>query len=144
MKRRVLILCTHNSSRSQMAEGLLRSLTGDQVDVMSAGSEPSRVNPFAIQAMALRGIDIQQQHSKSLSEFLSQPFDIIMTVCDDAAETCPFFPGKAERIHWSLPDPSAVTGTDETKLAAFIQVRDGLEARLAEWLPTLIAQSSNS
>lgn len=144
MKQRVLILCTHNSSRSQMAEGLLQYLAGDQIEVMSAGSEPSSVNTFAIQAMALRGIDIRQQRSKSLSEFLGQPFDVVMTVCDDASENCPFFPGKANRIHWSFPDPSAVIGTDEAKLAAFIQVRDGLEARLADWLPTLIGQASNS
>jgi arsenate reductase (thioredoxin) len=138
MKPRILILCTHNSSRSQMAEGLLRHLAGDAVEVMSAGSEPSRVHPLAVQAMAQRGIDISGQRSKSLNEYLGQPFDFIVTVCDDAAETCPFFAGRAERIHWSFPDPSAVTGSDEDKLATFVRVRNGLETRLSVWLSTLM------
>lgn len=144
MKLRVLILCTHNSSRSQMAEGLLRYLAGDALEVMSAGSAPSQVNRFAVQAMALRGIDIEQQYSKSLNEFLGQPFDVIITVCDDAAETCPFFPGRAERIHWSFPDPSAVTGSDIEKLDAFIGVRDGLETRLTDWLKTYRANFTHA
>lgn len=137
MKKRVLILCTHNSSRSQMAEGLLRHLAGDTMDVFSAGSQPSGVNPFAIQAMAMRGIDISQQHSKSLSVYLDQPFDYVITVCDDAAENCPFFPGKAERIHWSFPDPSQVEGDDHERLAAFINTRYGLEQQLTHWISSL-------
>jgi arsenate reductase len=136
MKKRVLVLCIHNSSRSQMAEGLLRQLAGDRFDVFSAGSEPSTVHPLAIQAMALRGIDIRQQLSKHLNEYRSQPFDYVITVCDQAAETCPIFPGKAERIHWSFADPSVVQGDDVERLAAFIGVRDALERQLVEWVAT--------
>ena len=130
----VLILCTGNSARSQMAEGLLRTLAGGRMTVFSAGSQPSVVNPFAIQAMALRGIDISGQRSKHLNEYLSQPFDYVITVCDNAAETCPVFPGKATRIHWSFPDPAAVEGDDAVKLASFVQVRDDLEKTLSGWL----------
>ena len=131
---RVLILCTHNSSRSQMAEGLLREMAGEQIEVFSAGSEPSRVNPLAIKAMEERGIDISGHRSKHLNEYLGEPFDYVITVCDDAAESCPMFPGKAERIHWSFPDPSAATGSEEQRLAVFRKVRDDIEARLQEWL----------
>jgi arsenate reductase len=131
---RVLILCTHNSSRSQMAEGLLREMAGDRVEVFSAGTEPSRVNPLAVKAMEERGIDISEHRSKHLNEYLDQPFDYVITVCDDAAESCPLFPGKAERIHWSFPDPSAATGSEEERLAVFRTVRDDIEARLSQWL----------
>ena len=131
---RVLILCTHNSSRSQMAEGLLREMAGDRMEVFSAGTEPSRVNPLAVKAMEERGINISGHRSKHLNEYLDQPFDYVITVCDDAAETCPLFPGKAERIHWSFPDPSAATGSEEERLAVFRRVRDDIEARLREWL----------
>ena len=131
---RVLILCTHNSSRSQMAEGLLREMAGEQIEVFSAGTEPSRVNPLAIKAMEELGIDISGHRSKHLNEYLDQPFDYVITVCDDAAEACPLFPGKAERIHWSFPDPSAATGSEEERLVVFRKVRDDMEARLREWL----------
>jgi arsenate reductase len=134
MKRRVLILCTGNSARSQMAEGLLRHLAGDRFEVFSAGSKPSQVNPFAIEAMRQRGIDISGQRSKHLSEYLDQPFDYVITVCDQAAETCPIFPGKAERIHWSFPDPAAVQGNEAEVLSAFERVRDDLEAKLSAWV----------
>jgi arsenate reductase len=130
---RVLILCTANSARSQMAEGLLRHLAGGTLDVYSAGARPSIVNPLAIRAMAARGLDISGHRSKSLTEFLNQPFDYVMTVCDHAAETCPVFPGKAQRLHWSFPDPAAVAGSEEEQLAAFEQVRDHLEETLREW-----------
>lgn len=133
-KQKVLFLCTGNSARSQMAEGLLRHLAGERVEVFSAGSKPSVVNPYAIRAMAQRGIDISGQHSKHLSEFLNQPFDTVITVCDQAAEACPVFPGKAARIHWSFPDPAAVQGSDAEILASFEHVRDGLEAKLATWV----------
>jgi arsenate reductase len=133
MTIRVLILCTANSARSQMAEGLLRHIAGDKVEVFSAGSMPSHVNPFAIQAMADRGIDIRSHESKSLTQFLNTEFDYVITVCDNAAETCPVFPGKAQRIHWSFPDPAAVTGKDAEILASFIHVRNGLEAKLTEF-----------
>jgi arsenate reductase len=117
-----------------MAESLLRHLAGDRFEVFSAGSKPARVNPFAIEAMRERGIDISGQRSKHLSEYLDQPFDFVITVCDQAAETCPIFPGRAKRIHWSFPDPAAVESSDAEKLAAFEQVRDDLEAKLREWL----------
>ncbi len=133
MKERVLILCTGNSARSQMAEGFLRSLAGDRYEVYSAGTKPSKVNPYAISAMSEVGIDISGHRSKHLSEFLGQPFDYVITVCDDAAEACPVFPGKANRIHWSFPDPAAVQGTDEQKRAAFRQVRDAIGKKFGEW-----------
>jgi arsenate reductase len=136
VKQRVLILCTGNSARSQMAEGLLRALADDQFDVYSAGSKPSVVNPLAIRAMAERGIDISRQRSKHLREYIEQPFDYVITVCDQAAETCPVFPGRAQRIHWSFPDPAAVEGSDEEKLASFRQVRDAIETQLKVWLLT--------
>jgi arsenate reductase (thioredoxin) len=133
MKLQVLILCTGNSARSQMAEGLLRSFAGDTVDVFSAGSKPSVVNPYAIRAMAEAGIDISEQRSKHLNEFLSHPFDYVITVCDHAAETCPIFPGKAQRIHWSFPDPAAVEGDEADKLASFRSVRDALAVQFKAW-----------
>lgn len=136
MKQRVLILCTGNSARSQMAEGLLRALAGDTFEVFSAGSKPSVVNPFAIQAMDERGIDIHGQRSKHLNEYLKEPFEYVITVCDNAAETCPFFPGKATRIHWSFPDPAAVEGDEAAKMASFRQVRDDIEKQLREWVAT--------
>jgi arsenate reductase (thioredoxin) len=139
MTARVLILCTANSARSQMAEGLLREIGGAKVEVYSAGSEPSRVNPYAIEAMAARGIDISSHRSKSLKEFITEPFDYVITVCDNAAESCPVFPGKAERIHWSFPDPAAVEGNHETILASFVRVRDGLEEKFREFVKTLQA-----
>jgi len=134
MKQRVLILCTANSARSQMAEGLLRALGADRFEVFSAGTRASSVNPFAIQAMAQRGIDISGHRSKHLEEFITQPFDYVITVCDNAAENCPVFPGPARRIHWSFPDPAAALGSDAERLATFATVRDAIEARLREWL----------
>ena len=134
MKQRILILCTGNSARSRMAEGLLRELAHDRFDVFSAGSKPSIVHPCAIQAMAERGIDIRSQRSKHLNEFLNQPFDYVITVCDDAAETCPVFPGRAQRIHWSFPGPAAVSGDETSRLQAFHQTRDALENQLRKWL----------
>jgi len=133
-KTQVLILCTANSARSQMAEGLLRELAQGRMAVYSAGTHPSKVNPYAIQAMAQRGIDITGQHSKHLEQFLDHPLDYVITVCDNAAETCPVFPGKAERIHWGFPDPAAVEGDDAAILDSFIRVRDGLEQKFRDWL----------
>ena len=134
MKQRVLILCTGNSARSQMAEGLLRELAGDRMDVWSAGSRPSTVNPLAIAAMRERGIDISSHRSKHLDQFRTQPFDTVITVCDNAAESCPVFPGPARRIHWSFPDPAAAEGGEAERLAVFREVRDAIEARLRDWL----------
>ena len=137
MNPRILILCTGNSARSQMAEGLLRELSGGKLDVYSAGSRPSTINPFAIQVMRERGIDISSQRSKHLNEYLAQPFDYVITVCDDAAETCPIFPGPARRIHWSFPDPAAISGSDDMRFAVFRETRDAIERRLKTWLAEL-------
>lgn len=134
MKRQVLILCTANSARSQMAEGLLRALAGGQLEVFSAGSRPSRVHALAIRAMDERGIDLRAHRSKSLEELLDHPFDDVITVCDHAAQHCPSFPGRARRTHWSLPDPAEVAGGEEEQLAAFRSVRDALEGHLEAWL----------
>ncbi|MBX5452016.1 MAG: arsenate reductase ArsC [Thermogemmatispora sp.] len=134
MSKRVLVLCTANSARSQMAEGLLRTLAGNQLEVASAGIAPSQVHPLARRVMAERGIDISAQRAKSVDEFRGQSFDVVITVCDQAAEQCPVFPGRAQRLHWSFPDPAAVTGSEEEQLAAFRAVRDGLEQRIREWL----------
>jgi arsenate reductase len=131
---RVLILCTGNSARSQMAEGLLRHVAKGDVEVESAGIAPSRVNPLAIEAMREIGIDISGHRSKSVEEFLRQNFDVVITVCNNARESCPVFPGTPKRIHWSFEDPAAVQGTHEEKLAAFRRVRDGLARRLQEFL----------
>ena len=136
MKRlRVLFVCTHNASRSQMAEGLLRRLGGDAFDVASAGTEPSAVHPLAVVAMAEMGIDISRQWAKSTDEFVQQRFDYVITLCDDANETCPFFPNAANRLHWSFPDPSVATGGEEERLA-FRQVRDGIRGRIQELIAT--------
>jgi arsenate reductase (thioredoxin) len=129
-KRRVLILCTGNSARSQMAEGLLRHMGGTQFEVFSAGTKPAGVNPLAIEAMREVGIDISKQRSKSVGEFAGQEFATVVTVCDNAAEECPIFPGAPQRAHWSLPDPAAVSGTREERLGAFRKVRDELERRI--------------
>jgi arsenate reductase len=136
MKQHVLILCTGNSARSQMAEGLLRALADEQFEVFSAGSKPSIVNPLAISAMDERGIDIRAQRSKHLSEYLDHPFEYVITVCDTAAETCPRFPGAAQRIHWSFPDPAATLGSSAERLESFRQVRDAIESQLRGWLAT--------
>lgn len=123
---RILFVCTHNSARSQMAEGWLRHLAGDRFEVHSAGTEATAVRPLAIRAMAEVGVDISEQWSKGLGQFLGQSFDVVVTVCDEASETCPVFPGGGRRLHWSLPDPSQVTGPDDQGLGAFREVRDRL------------------
>jgi arsenate reductase len=129
----VLFLCTGNSARSQMAEGLARALGGDGIEVWSAGIEPKGVHPLAVRAMAERGIDISGQSSKDLSAVPRDP-DVVITLCDNAADRCPAFPGSVKRMHWSLADPAAVTGTDEEKLRAFRQTRSEIESRLAALL----------
>jgi arsenate reductase (thioredoxin) len=133
-RRRVLFLCTHNSARSQMAEGLLRHLSGDRFEVMSAGTEATRVKPQAIEVMGEIGIDISSQESKTLEHYLREPFDYVVTVCDDANEACPVFPGAKSRLHWSLRDPSHATGTDEERLEAFRTVRDEIQVRIEKEL----------
>jgi arsenate reductase len=129
-KRSVLILCTGNSARSQMAEGILRHIAGEKLEVESAGVEPSSVRPEAVEAMRDLGIDISKHRSKSVNEFLDRRFDYIITVCDNAKESCPAFPGNAERIHWSFEDPAAVEGSAEERLSAFRKVRDQIWERL--------------
>lgn len=141
MKQRVLILCTANSARSQMAEGLLRHMAGEQFEVFSAGSNPGVVNPLAIAAMDELGINIRSHRSKHLNEYLQEPFDYVITVCDNAAESCPIFPGPAQRIHWSFPDPAAIQGSPGERLAAFRTVRDAIEAQLSTWSTGLKADN---
>ena len=130
MKQRVLFLCTHNSARSQMAEGLLRHLEGDRFEVFSAGTEATRVRPLAIQVMTELGIDISGQHSKTLERYLNEPFDEVITVCDTAAEVCPVFPGATHRRHWSFEDPSKATGSEAEQLAVYRRVRDEIRSRI--------------
>jgi arsenate reductase (thioredoxin) len=123
-KTKVLFLCTHNSARSQMAEGLLRHLARDRFEVMSAGTEATHVRPLAVRAMDEVGIDISGQESKTLDRYVGEPSDYVITVCEEANEACPFFPAAAERLHWSLPDPAAAQGTEEERLEVFRSVRD--------------------
>lgn len=129
-KSRVLILCTGNSARSQMAEGLFRAALGERFDVSSAGTNPSSVRPEAIAVMQEIGIDISGHRSKAVDEFLGQEFRYVITVCDNAKENCPVFPGGVERIHWSFEDPAAVAGTEEQKRAAFRRIRDQIDGRI--------------
>ena len=129
-RRRVLFLCTHNSARSQMAEGLLRYLAGDSFEVTSAGTEATSVRPEAVAAMGEIGIDISRQESKTLERYLGESFDYVITVCDDANEACPVFPGAERRLHWSFRDPSQATGTEEERLEVFRTVRDALGERI--------------
>jgi len=131
-KQRVLILCTGNSARSQMAEGILREMNAEKYEVESAGLKPSHVRREAIEAMKEIGIDISGHRSKSVDEFSNQHFDYVVTVCDNASESCPLFPGGTERIHWSFFDPAAVSGNDEVRLAAFRKVRDEIRERFRE------------
>jgi arsenate reductase len=127
---RVLFLCTHNSARSQIAEALLRQIGGADFAVSSAGTEATRVHPLAIRVLEEQGVPTDGLYSKSMDQFLSDQFDVVITVCDQANESCPIFPGAPERIHWSIPDPSAVEGTEEDRLTAFRHVRQYLRRRL--------------
>src|SRR5712691_836341 len=128
-KQRVLIICTGNSARSQMAEGLLRHLAGDRFEVLSAGVAPSFVRPQAIEVMNEIGIDISQHRSKSVDEFLDKQLDYVITVCDHANQRCPVFPGGVTRMHWSIDDP-VVGGREEIQLEAFRRAREELQRRL--------------
>src|SRR4029450_1738929 len=134
MKKRILFICTHNSARSQMAEGLLRFLGGDQFEAFSAGTEATHVRPLAIKAMAELGIDISNQQSKTLERYLKEPFDEVITVCDTAAEACPLFPGAAKMHHWSFRDPSKATESQEEQLAVYQHVRDDIRTRIEDEL----------
>lgn len=123
---KILFLCVANSARSQMAEGLLRNDAGDRFDVYSAGTRPSQVRPEAIAVMRELGIDISGQCSKSVDEFAGQAFDYVLTVCDNAKESCPIFPGGVAMIHRSFDDPAALEGSEEERLGLFRRVRDEL------------------
>ena len=133
-KKHVLILCTGNSARSQMAEGWLRHLAGDEYDVESAGTIASFVRPQAIAVMAEVGIDMTGHRSKCLGEFLGTPFDHVITVCDNAAQNCPMFPGSAERVHWSFDDPAEAQGSEEEIMQVFRRVRDEIRAKLGGFI----------
>lgn len=130
MKKRVLILCTGNSARSQMAEGLLRHDAGDRFEVFSAGVDPSRVRPEALAVMKELGIDLSAHRSKHVNEFDGQHFDYVLTVCDHAREVCPVFPAKTVSIHHSFQDPAALEGTEEVRVASFRKVRDQIREYL--------------
>ena len=131
---RVLFLCTGNSARSQMAEGLMRSLGLGLWEVKSGGLLPSYVHPLAIRVMEEIGIDISHQTSKSMEQFLNEDFDYIVTLCDHAAMSCPTFPGQAKRLHWSLEDPAGAIGTIEQRLRVFRKIRDEIKTKIEELL----------
>lgn len=131
-KQRVLILCTGNSARSQMAEGLLRSIAGDRFEVFSAGTKPAGLNPNAVAAMSQIGMDISGYRSKSVEEFSGQQFDYVITVCDNAREACPYFPGGGKRIHHSFEDPASARQDQQSEL--FGRVRDEISAWLQEFI----------
>lgn len=129
-KQRVLFVCTHNSARSQMAEGFLRAYGGDRFDAFSAGTEATGVRAEAIRAMAEVGIDISGQKSKTVDRFLAQPFAWVITVCDRAREACPVFPGARETAHWGFDDPSEAQGDEDERMAVFRRVRDEIARRV--------------
>jgi arsenate reductase len=134
-RKRVLFLCTGNSCRSQMAEGLLRSLGGDRFEVHSAGSKPAGyVHPMAIEAMREVQLDLTGATSKSLTQFDGQSFDYVVTVCDNAKEDCPVFPAVAKMVHWSFDDPASATGNDEQKMRVFRRVRDEIRHRVRRFV----------
>ena len=134
-KQRVLILCTGNSARSQMAEGLLRHDAGDRFEVESAGVDPGHVRPEAVAVMKELGIDISAHRSKHVDEFAGEEFDYVLTVCDNANESCPVLPGQGRRLHRSFEDPAAVRDTEEQRLAVFRKVRDGIREYLRTFPP---------
>lgn len=136
-RKRVLFLCTGNSCRSQMAEGALRELAGDRFTAASAGTSPTRINPLAIRVMAEIGIDISGQRSKSVVEMMGEPFDYVITVCDNARESCPIFPGGSTKLHWSFVDPAAAEGTVDERLQVFRRVRDEIVSNIRNFVPTL-------
>lgn len=135
--KKVLFLCTGNSARSQMAEGLLRHMAGDRFEAYSAGVKPTAVNPLAIKIMTEIGIDISKHRSKSVMEFIKQDFDYVITVCDNAQKICPAFPGEHEKIHWDLEDPVASEGSEEERIAVFRRIRDEIEQRIKDWIKRL-------
>ena len=143
-RKRVLFVCTHNSARSQMAEGFLRHLAGDIFEAVSAGTEAGELHPLTVAVMAEVGIDVSGQRAKSVDEFVQQRFDYVITVCDDAREACPYYPHAGNRLHWSLPDPAAAVGTREERLAVFRDVRDEIKVRVAGFLKTNAPEGGTS
>jgi ArsR family transcriptional regulator, arsenate/arsenite/antimonite-responsive transcriptional repressor / arsenate reductase (thioredoxin) len=137
---RVLFLCTHNSARSQMAEGLLSELSRNKIEVFSAGSEPTNIHPLAIKVMSSRGIDLRNHRAKHLDEFVGQKFDYVITVCDRVREVCPVFPGDPQQIHWSFPDPVAVEGNQQIKERGFEDTARELTNRI-QYLLLMIDRS---
>ena len=133
-KNKVLILCTGNSARSQMAEGLMREMGGNNYEVASAGVSPTQVRPEAVEVMKEIGIDISRHFSKGVDRFVADNFDYVITVCDNANEHCPVFPGHAQRMHWSFEDPAQVEGDEATKLSAFRTIRDQIKQRIATFI----------
>ena len=131
-RKKVLFLCTHNSARSQMAEGILRELRGEDFEVFSAGTKPSGLNPYAVRVMKEIGIDISHHRSKGIGELAGREFDYVVTVCDRAREACSFFPGGKRYIHRSFPDPSGCGGSEEEKFEAFRKVRDEIRSWILE------------
>ena len=136
MKQKVLFVCIHNSARSQMAEAFLNAACPENFEAQSAGIEPGKLNPIVVQAMSEAGIDISQNQTKAVADFLrrSEHFHYVITVCDEtSAERCPIFPGVTTRLHWGFPDPSSFQGTPEEKLARTREVRDTIQARIESW-----------
>jgi arsenate reductase len=137
--KRILVLCTGNSARSQMGEGLFRQEGHGGYEVESAGTKPSQVRPEAIAVMKELGIDISGHRSKSVNEFDGQSFDYVITVCDNARDNCPVFPAGTERIHWSFEDPAAVQGTEEQRLSAFRRIRDQIHEKVRAFFASFSA-----
>ena len=136
-KKRVMFICIHNSGRSQMGEAFLRHLAGDRFDVSSAGIEAGKLNPHVVRAMEEAGVSMDGHFSKKAQDYVDrgEHFDYVITVCDESnAERCPMFPGKHVRMHWGLPDPSAIPGTDDEKLAGIRPIRDDIEKRVKEFI----------
>jgi arsenate reductase len=133
-KKRILVLCTGNSARSQMGEGLFQHEGGAGYEVFSAGTKPSSVRAEAIAVMREIGIDISAHRSKSVDEFAGQSFDYVVTVCDNARDNCPLFPGGTVRLHWSFEDPAAVVGSEAERLAAFRRIRDQIHERVKPFI----------
>ena len=134
---RILVLCTGNSCRSQMAEGFLRARLRDSDHVVSAGLEPQGVNPRAVKVMSEVGIDLSGHTSSHVDDYLDRQFDYIITVCDNAAANCPVFPGGGTRLHWPFDDPAQATGNDEEIVDVFRRVRDEIEAKVKDWIKEL-------
>jgi len=134
MKKRILFLCTHNSCRSQMAEGLINHFLGDCYQAFSAGTEATRVNPLAARVMAEIGIDLAKHRSKTMDEFASETFDYVITLCGDANEKCPLFFGGVQRVHLGFDDPSRLPGSDDEVLPEYRRVRDEIRKQLTDFL----------